>query len=79
MWHRPILQCLGKRDCREDLNLCALNATTIIMDIVLPSAPGTVEANLLLPKTREPKGQIKQFLLALNVELRAISRVIARI
>ncbi|GJR65685.1 putative reverse transcriptase domain-containing protein [Tanacetum coccineum] len=54
---------------------------------VLPSAPtarglavrpGTVEASLLLPTTREPKGQIKEFSLALSVELRAISRIIAR-
>ncbi|GKB72202.1 hypothetical protein Tco_0933614, partial [Tanacetum coccineum] len=53
---------------------------------VLPSAPiarglaispGTVEASLLLPTTRELKGQIKEFSLALSVELRAISRVIA--
>ncbi|GJY59979.1 reverse transcriptase domain-containing protein [Tanacetum coccineum] len=74
----------------EDLNLCNpkchLNATTIMMDNVLPSAPtarglaiwpGTVEASLLLPTTREPKGKIKEFSLALSVELRGISRVIA--
>ncbi|GJY34077.1 hypothetical protein Tco_0418546 [Tanacetum coccineum] len=30
---------LGKRNSTEDLNLCALNATTIMMDSVLPSAP----------------------------------------
>ncbi|GKB23719.1 hypothetical protein Tco_0863120 [Tanacetum coccineum] len=39
MWHGPILQCLGKRNHTEDLNFCALNETTIIMDIMLPSAP----------------------------------------
>ncbi|GJZ88198.1 putative reverse transcriptase domain-containing protein [Tanacetum coccineum] len=39
MWHGPILQGLGKRNRTEDLNLCALNATTIIIDSVLPSAP----------------------------------------
>ncbi|GKB90915.1 putative reverse transcriptase domain-containing protein [Tanacetum coccineum] len=37
----------------------------------------TVEANLLLPTTnRKSKGQTKEFLLALNVELMAISRII---
>ncbi|GJY97811.1 hypothetical protein Tco_0514721 [Tanacetum coccineum] len=55
--------------------------------LVLPSAPTaiglaisprTVEASLLLPTTREPKGQIKEFSLALSVELMAISRVIAQ-
>ncbi|GKF96741.1 hypothetical protein Tco_0292562, partial [Tanacetum coccineum] len=39
MWHGPILQCLGKRNRMEDLNLYAQNVTTIIMDIVLLSAP----------------------------------------
>ncbi|GJW89901.1 hypothetical protein Tco_0167454 [Tanacetum coccineum] len=88
MWHGPILQGLGKRNRTEDLNLCALNATTIMMDSVLPSVPtarglairpGTIKASLLLPTTtREPKGQIKEFSLALSVELRAISRIIAR-
>ncbi|GKF37074.1 putative reverse transcriptase domain-containing protein [Tanacetum coccineum] len=86
MWHGPILQGLEKRNRTEDLNICALNETTIMMDSVLPSAPtarglaispGTVEASLLLPTTREPKGKIKEFSLALSVELRAISRVIA--
>ncbi|GJT89869.1 putative reverse transcriptase domain-containing protein [Tanacetum coccineum] len=39
--------------------------------------PETVEASLLLPTTtREPKGKTKEFLLALNVELKAISRII---
>ncbi|GKE14484.1 hypothetical protein Tco_1422061, partial [Tanacetum coccineum] len=70
---------LGKRNHTEDLNLCALNATTIMMDSVLPSVPNarglaisprTVEVSLLLPTTREPKGQIKEFSLALSVELR---------
>ncbi|GKD23331.1 hypothetical protein Tco_1225034, partial [Tanacetum coccineum] len=35
---------LGKRNRKEDLNLYALNATTIMMDSVLPSAP-TAAAN----------------------------------
>nr|GFB32564.1 hypothetical protein [Tanacetum cinerariifolium] len=83
MWHRPILHGLGKRNHTEDLNLYALNATTIMMDNVLPSAPtarglaislGTVEAILLLPTTKDPKGQFKEFSLALSVELRAILR-----
>ncbi|GKD67300.1 putative reverse transcriptase domain-containing protein, partial [Tanacetum coccineum] len=78
---------LGKRNHTKDLNLYALNETTIMMDSVLPSAPtvrglaispGTVEASMLLPTTREPKRQIKEFSLALSVELRAISRVISR-
>ncbi|GJS54490.1 hypothetical protein Tco_0627852 [Tanacetum coccineum] len=87
MWHGTILQGLGKRNRTEDLNLCALNATTIMMDSVLPSAPttkglaispGTVEANLLLPTTKDPKGHIKESSLALSVELRVILRVIAQ-
>ncbi|GKA07279.1 putative reverse transcriptase domain-containing protein [Tanacetum coccineum] len=78
---------LGKRNRTEDLNLCVLNATTIMMDSVLPSAPttkglaispGIVEASLLLPTTREPKGKIKEFSLALSVDLKAILRVISR-
>ncbi|GJU84739.1 putative reverse transcriptase domain-containing protein [Tanacetum coccineum] len=81
------LKGLGKRNHTKDLNLYALNETTIMMDSVLPSAPtvrglaispGTVEASMLLPTTREPKRQIKEFSLALSVELRAISRVISR-
>ncbi|GKE17432.1 putative reverse transcriptase domain-containing protein [Tanacetum coccineum] len=59
----------------RDLNLYAPNATTIMMDSVLLNAPttrglfirpGTVKASLLLPTTREPKGQIKEFSLALT-------------
>ncbi|GKD55950.1 putative reverse transcriptase domain-containing protein [Tanacetum coccineum] len=82
-------QAKNKRKNRtEDLNLRAPNATTIMMGSVLPSAPiakglaiwlRTVEASLLLPTTtREPKGQIKEFSLALSVELKAISRIISR-
>ncbi|GJR02397.1 putative reverse transcriptase domain-containing protein [Tanacetum coccineum] len=37
MCHGPILQGLGKRNRTEDLNLCALNETTIMMDSVPPS------------------------------------------
>ncbi|GKG53766.1 hypothetical protein Tco_0555166, partial [Tanacetum coccineum] len=36
--------------------------------------PGTIEASLLLPTTREPQGQIKWFSLTLSVELNAITR-----
>ncbi|GKF02905.1 hypothetical protein Tco_0029828, partial [Tanacetum coccineum] len=81
MWHGPILQGLWKRNRMEDLNLCALNATITMTGSVLLSEPtarglairtGTIEASLLLPTTsREPKGQIKEFLLALSVDLRA--------
>ncbi|GKC08417.1 putative reverse transcriptase domain-containing protein, partial [Tanacetum coccineum] len=58
----------GEKNCTKDLNLCALNATTIMMESVLPSvpiargltiSPGTVEASLLLPTTRELKGKSK--------------------
>ncbi|GKC89499.1 hypothetical protein Tco_1150148, partial [Tanacetum coccineum] len=86
MWQGPILLGLGKRKCMGDLNLCALNETTIMMGSLLPSAPtirglaiwpGTVEASLLLPTTREPQGQIKGVSLALSMELRAITRGIA--
>ncbi|GJX05962.1 reverse transcriptase domain-containing protein [Tanacetum coccineum] len=56
MWQGPILLGLGKRKCTGDLNLCALNATTIMMGSVLlcaPTArgmaiwPGTVDATLV--------------------------------
>ncbi|GKG11796.1 hypothetical protein Tco_0346033, partial [Tanacetum coccineum] len=78
---------LERRNCTEDLNLCTLNATTITMGSVLPSAPTakgsairpvTIEVQLLLPTTREPRGQIKGFPLTLHVELKAITRGIAR-
>nr|GEX18776.1 putative reverse transcriptase domain-containing protein [Tanacetum cinerariifolium] len=36
MWHEPSLQGSGKRNCTKDLNLYALNATTIMMESVLP-------------------------------------------
>ncbi|GJV89527.1 putative reverse transcriptase domain-containing protein [Tanacetum coccineum] len=86
MWRGPTLLGLGRRKCKEDLNLCALNATTIMMGSVLPSAPtarglticpGTIGVQLLLLITREPQGQIKGLSLALIVELRAISTGIA--
>ncbi|GKD08856.1 hypothetical protein Tco_1188541 [Tanacetum coccineum] len=38
MWQGPTLLGLGRRKCMEDLNLCALNATTITMGSVLLSA-----------------------------------------
>ncbi|GJV17950.1 putative reverse transcriptase domain-containing protein [Tanacetum coccineum] len=87
MWQGPIMLGLGKRKCTGDLNLYALNATTITMSSVLPSAPtvrglaiwpGTVEASLLLPTTIDPQGQIKGVPLALSVELKVITRGIAR-
>nr|GEX32879.1 hypothetical protein [Tanacetum cinerariifolium] len=65
MWQEPILLGLRKRKCTGDLNLCALNATTITMGSVLPSAltvkgPAiwleTVEVSLLLPTNIEPHG-----------------------
>nr|GEV83589.1 putative reverse transcriptase domain-containing protein [Tanacetum cinerariifolium] len=68
----------------QDLNLYALNVTTIMMYSVpsssptargLAISPGTIEASLLLPTTREPKGKIKEFSFALSVELRAILRI----
>ncbi|GJU07006.1 hypothetical protein Tco_1123436 [Tanacetum coccineum] len=78
----------GKRNHIKDLNLYALNVTTIMIDSVLQSvatarglamSPGTVEPNLLLPTTKEPKGKIREFSLALNVELRAISRIMPEV
>ncbi|GKF77051.1 hypothetical protein Tco_0229521, partial [Tanacetum coccineum] len=38
MLPRPTLLGLVRRKCTEDLNLCALNETTITMCSVLPSA-----------------------------------------
>nr|GEY64339.1 retrovirus-related Pol polyprotein from transposon 17.6 [Tanacetum cinerariifolium] len=87
MWQGPILLGLGKRKCMGDLNLCVLNETTIMMGSVLLSAPTvrglaiwprTIKASLLLPTTREPQEQIKGVSLALSVELRVITRGIAR-
>nr|GEU58248.1 hypothetical protein [Tanacetum cinerariifolium] len=37
MWQGPIPLGLGERKCMGDLNLCALNATTITMGSVLPT------------------------------------------
>ncbi|GKA85901.1 putative reverse transcriptase domain-containing protein, partial [Tanacetum coccineum] len=85
---KPILQGMGKRNHTEDLNLCVLNATITMMDNVLPSAPtargltiqpGTIEASLLLPTTtREPKGQIEEFSLALSGNHGGNGNVVAR-
>ncbi|GJV66474.1 putative reverse transcriptase domain-containing protein [Tanacetum coccineum] len=84
---RPTLLGVGRRKSMEDLNLCVLNATTITMGSVLPSAttarrlaiwPVTVEVQLPLPTTREPQGQFRRFSLALSVDLRAITKGIAR-
>ncbi|GJX68772.1 hypothetical protein Tco_0304499 [Tanacetum coccineum] len=86
MWNGLTLLGLVRRNLTEDLNLCAPNATINMMRSVLPSAltarglairSVTVKADLLLPTiTREPKRQIKEFSLALNVELRVISGAI---
>ncbi|GJQ95637.1 putative reverse transcriptase domain-containing protein [Tanacetum coccineum] len=54
IWHGPILQGLVKRNRTEDLNLCALNATTIMMDSVPP---------LLDQQPEKPKGaEVKRVL-----------------
>ncbi|GJT89257.1 putative reverse transcriptase domain-containing protein [Tanacetum coccineum] len=58
----------GEKKVYGDLNLCALNTTTIMMGSVLLSAPtvremaiwpGNVEANLQLPTTKETLRQIR--------------------
>ncbi|GJY77535.1 putative reverse transcriptase domain-containing protein [Tanacetum coccineum] len=43
MWHGPTLLCLKRRKCTEDLNLCALNATTITTGSVLQDATTVIE------------------------------------
>ncbi|GJX62289.1 putative reverse transcriptase domain-containing protein [Tanacetum coccineum] len=83
MWHRLTLLGLVRRNLTEDLNLCAPNATITMMGSVLASAliaKGltiwfmTVKVGLLLPTTTtDPKGQTKEFSLALSAELRVIS------
>ncbi|GKE91709.1 putative reverse transcriptase domain-containing protein [Tanacetum coccineum] len=87
-WQWPTMLGLGRRKCTGDLNLCALNATTITIGSMLPSAPTarglaiwpeTIGVQLLLLITREPQGRIKGLSLALSVELRAISRGIANV
>ncbi|GJV57903.1 putative reverse transcriptase domain-containing protein [Tanacetum coccineum] len=75
MSHELILMGLVRRSYTEGLNLCAPNETITMMGHVFPSAlttkglaiwPVTVKASILLPTTtREPKGQIKEFSLAL--------------
>ncbi|GJR69711.1 putative reverse transcriptase domain-containing protein [Tanacetum coccineum] len=74
MLHGLILQGLGRRNHTEDLNLYAPNATTIMMGSVLLNAPTVrglvirpriVKVKLLPPTTKDPKGQIKEFSLAL--------------
>ncbi|GJU63243.1 putative reverse transcriptase domain-containing protein [Tanacetum coccineum] len=86
MWQGPLLLGLGRRKCTKDLNVCALNATTITMGSVLPSAttarklaiwPMTIEVQLLLPTTREPQGKIRGLSLALSVEFKGITRRIS--
>ncbi|GJX29054.1 putative reverse transcriptase domain-containing protein [Tanacetum coccineum] len=88
MWHGLILLGLVRRNRTEESNLCSLSETTTMMGHVLPSAltakglaiwPVTVKPCLLLPTTtKEPKGQTKEFSLAMSVELRVISGVIAQ-
>nr|GEV36369.1 putative reverse transcriptase domain-containing protein [Tanacetum cinerariifolium] len=87
MWQGPTLLGLVRRNPTEDLNLYALNATTITMGSVLLSAPiarglaiwpMTVGVQLLLTTIREPQGQIKGLSLVSNVEFRAITKGIAR-
>ncbi|GKF78866.1 hypothetical protein Tco_0234434, partial [Tanacetum coccineum] len=65
MWQGPTLLGLVKRMITEDPYLCALNATTITMGSMVPSAtttrklaiwPVTIEARLLLPITKKPQG-----------------------
>nr|GFA55304.1 putative reverse transcriptase domain-containing protein [Tanacetum cinerariifolium] len=82
----------GTEGVIEEPNLCALNATSNMMDHVVPNAPTTrglaikpkiVEAELLTlttitTTTRGPQRHIKEFLLALSVELKVISTIIAR-
>nr|GFC47094.1 reverse transcriptase domain-containing protein [Tanacetum cinerariifolium] len=95
MLHEPMLQGLEKRNHTEEPNLYALNATSTMMDHVIPNAPTArglaiyleiVETELLTPTTitttttttRGPPRHIKEFPLALSVELKVISRIIAR-
>ncbi|GJU89404.1 putative reverse transcriptase domain-containing protein [Tanacetum coccineum] len=87
MWQGPTLLGLVRRGSTMDLYLCALNATTITMGSVLSSAtnarrlaiwPVTVEVQLLLPTIREPQGRFRGLSLDLSMELRAITRGIAR-
>ncbi|GJW10689.1 putative reverse transcriptase domain-containing protein [Tanacetum coccineum] len=82
MWHGLILLGLVRRNHAEELNLCALNGTITMTDSVLLNAPTsrglairpvTIETGLLLPTTtKEPKGQTKEFSLAMSVELREL-------
>nr|GEW59466.1 putative reverse transcriptase domain-containing protein [Tanacetum cinerariifolium] len=58
MWHGPILHGLGKRNRTENLNLHALNATTIMMDNVHPSTPtGHFKSNCLKLKNKNQGNQ----------------------
>ncbi|GJS76269.1 reverse transcriptase domain-containing protein [Tanacetum coccineum] len=65
MWHEPILQGLRKRTRTKDLNLYALNATTIMMDSVLPSAP-TTRGLAISPGTCGAQGHFKSNFLKLK-------------
>nr|GFA57429.1 putative reverse transcriptase domain-containing protein [Tanacetum cinerariifolium] len=93
MLYMPMLQGLEKNHTEEP-NLYALNATSTMMDHVVPNAPTArglaiypeiVETKLLTPTktttkttTGESQWHIKEFLLALSVELKVITREIAR-
>ncbi|GKC24152.1 putative reverse transcriptase domain-containing protein [Tanacetum coccineum] len=50
MWQWPTLLVLGRREHTEDLNLCSLNATTIMMGSVLLSTP-TARGLAIWPET----------------------------
>ncbi|GJR59893.1 putative reverse transcriptase domain-containing protein [Tanacetum coccineum] len=50
MWHGLILQGLGRRNHTDDLNLCAPNATTIMMGSILLNAP-TIKGLAIRPVT----------------------------
>nr|GEY62903.1 reverse transcriptase domain-containing protein [Tanacetum cinerariifolium] len=87
MCHGLTLLGLVRRNLTEGLNLYAPNETITMMGHVLPSAltarglaiqPVTIKVGMVLPTTtRELKGQIKEFSLALSVELKVISGMIA--
>ncbi|GJZ48868.1 reverse transcriptase domain-containing protein [Tanacetum coccineum] len=77
-----------RKNRTKESTLYAPNATIAMMGRVLPSAlttkglaiwPVTVKVSLLLPTTtKDPKGQTKEFSLAMSVELRVVSGVIAQ-
>nr|GEZ83024.1 putative reverse transcriptase domain-containing protein [Tanacetum cinerariifolium] len=91
MLHGPMLQGLEKTNHTEEPNLGAFNATSTMMDHVVLNAPTArglailreiVEVELLTPTTTTttggPQRHIKEFPLALSVELKVITRIISR-